>query len=108
MGPVVDRMNAPDPAWEAVDRYVAEHLIRDDPAEALAANEAAGLPNIDVSPVHGKMLHLFALMCGARRILEIGTLGAYSTIWLARALPTDGAIVTLEVDPHHASVARGN
>jgi predicted O-methyltransferase YrrM len=75
---------------------------------ALAANEGAGLPDIDVSPAQGKMLHLFARMCGARRILEIGTLGGYSTIWLARALPEGGAIVTLEIDPHRAEVARRN
>jgi len=105
---MVDRMNAPDPGWVAVDHYVADHLIGDDPAAALAANEAAGLPDIDVSPAHGKMLHLFARMCAARRILEVGTLGGYSTIWLARALPEDGALVTLEIDPHHARVARQN
>ena len=105
---MVDRLNAPDADWVAVDRYIAEHLIRDDPSDVLAANQAAGLPDIDVSPAQGKMLHLFALMCGARRILEVGTLGGYSTIWLARALPEDGRIVTLEIDPHHASIARRN
>jgi predicted O-methyltransferase YrrM len=105
---MVDRMNEPDPGWVAVDRYIADHLIGDDPAAALAANEAAGLPDIDVSPAQGKMLHLLACMCGARRILEVGTLGGYSTIWLARALPEGGTIVTLEIDPHHAEVARRN
>jgi predicted O-methyltransferase YrrM len=105
---MVDRLSEPDPAWEAVDRYIVHHLIGDDPTEALAANHAAGLPDIDVSPAHGKMLHLFARMCGARRILEVGTLGGYSTIWLARALPDDGALVTLEIDPRHAEVARRN
>jgi predicted O-methyltransferase YrrM len=105
---MVDRLNAPDPRWIAVDDYVADHLIADDPAAALAANQAAGLPDIDVSPPQGKMLHLFALMCGARRILEVGTLGGYSTIWLARALSEGGRIVTLEIDPHHAEIARRN
>lgn len=96
--------------WHAVDDYIAGHLLADDPAlaAALAANEAGGLPAIDVSETQGKMLHLFARMMGARRILEVGTLGGYSTIWLARALPEDGRLVTLEIDPHHAEVARGN
>jgi predicted O-methyltransferase YrrM len=105
---MVDRISEPDPGWVAVDRYIADHLIGDDPAFALAANAAAGLPDIDVSAAQGKMLHLFALMCGARRILEVGTLGGYSTIWLARALPEGGSIVTLEIDPHRAEVARRN
>jgi predicted O-methyltransferase YrrM len=105
---MVDRMSPPDPAWVMVDDYIADQLIRDDPVAALAANAAAGLPEIDVSPPLGKMLHLFASMCGARRILEVGTLGGYSTIWLARALPEGGAIVTLEIDPHHAAIARRN
>ena len=75
--------------WQRVDGYLAELLVGDDPAlaAALAANAAAGLPAIDVSPLQGKLLHLLARMAGARRILEIGTLGGYSTIWLARALP---------------------
>lgn len=96
--------------WSAVDDYIAGHLLGDDPAldAALAANAAAGLPAIDVSPVQGKLLHLLALAIGARRILEIGTLGGYSTIWLARALPEGGQLVTLELDPHHAEVARVN
>jgi predicted O-methyltransferase YrrM len=94
----------------AVDAYIVDHLIRDDEAvqAALAANKAGGLPAIDVSIPQGKMLHLFARMAGARRILEIGTLGGVSTIFLARALPADGALVSLEIDPHHADVARGN
>jgi predicted O-methyltransferase YrrM len=98
------------PGWAEVDRYIEEKLIGEDAAleAALAANKAAGLPAIDVSPAQGKMLYLFARMAGARRILEIGTLGGYSTIWLARALPADGRLVTLEIDPHHAEVARGN
>lgn len=96
--------------WGAVDRYIGDKLLPDDPslAAALAANATAGLPPIDISPAQGKMLHLLARMADARRILEIGTLGGYSTIWLARALPADGTLVTLELDPHHASVARAN
>ncbi len=105
---MVERVNEPDPGWIAVDRFIAEHLLADDPAAALNANAAAGLPEIDVSPPQGKMLHLFARMARARRILEVGTLGGYSTIWLARALPEDGVVVTLELEPHHAAVARAN
>jgi predicted O-methyltransferase YrrM len=94
----------------AVDAFFEERLGLVDPAleAALAANEAAGLPAIDVSPAQGKLLHLFARMVGARRILEIGTLGGYSTIWLARALPEGGRLVTLEAEPRHAEVARSN
>lgn len=105
---MVERISEPDAGWVAVDHYIAERLIGDDPAAALEANAAAGLPEIDVSPPQGKMLHLFARMARAQRILEIGTLGGYSTIWLARALPSDGMLVTLEVEPHHAAVARTN
>jgi predicted O-methyltransferase YrrM len=105
---MVERIAEPDEGWIAVDRYIAGHLLADDPAAAIQANAAAGLPDIDVSPPQGKMLHLFARMTGARRILEVGTLGGYSTIWLARALPADGRIVTLELEPHHAAVARAN
>lgn len=105
---MVDRTHEPDPAWVAVDRYIADHLIADDPAAALAVNAAGGLPDIQVSPAQGKMLHLFARMRGARRILEVGTLGGYSTIWLARALPEGGALVTIEIDPNHAGLARRN
>lgn len=96
--------------WTAVDDYIGRHLIGEDAAlaAALDANNAAGLPQIDVSPAQGKMLQLFARMTGARRILEIGTLGGYSTIWLARALPEGGRLVTLELEPAHAAVARGN
>ena len=96
--------------WAAVDDYIAEKLLREDVAfdDVLAANAAAGLPAIDVSPAQGKLLHLLAKAIGARRILEVGTLGGYSTIWLAHALPADGKLVTLEVDPHHAQVARDN
>ncbi|MGH7066485.1 MAG: O-methyltransferase [Acetobacteraceae bacterium] len=96
--------------WAAVDRYFARQLIP--PGEALdavlAANAAAGLPAIDVSPLQGKLLYLLARIVGARKILEIGTLGGTSTIWLARALSQDGLVVTLEADHDHAAVARSN
>jgi predicted O-methyltransferase YrrM len=96
--------------WERVDAYIADRLIPPDEGldAALAANAAAGLPEIDVSPAQGKLLHILARTVGARRILEIGTLGGYSTIWLARALPDDGRLVTLEYEPAHAAVARAN
>ena len=96
--------------WQAVDDYIAAKLLGDDDvlATTLANNEAQGLPPIDVSAAQGKMLFLLAQMAGARRILEVGTLGGYSTIWLARALPEGGDLVTLELEPHHAKVAREN
>ncbi len=99
-----------DARWAEVDGYIAGHLLPPDPMleAALAANAAAGLPAIDVAPVQGKLIHLLARMSGARRILEVGTLGGYSTIWLARALPPEGRLVTLELEPHHAEVARAN
>jgi predicted O-methyltransferase YrrM len=99
-----------DPLWGDVDAYICDKLIPADAAltGALAANAAGGLPAIDVAPNQGKLLQLLARMQGARRILEIGTLGGYSTIWLARALPAGGRLVTLEADPHHAEVARAN
>ncbi|MFD5320521.1 O-methyltransferase [Streptomyces sp. NPDC127098] len=98
------------PLWSQVDDYFNDLLIPADPAldGALADSEAAGLPHINVAPNQGKFLHLLARIHGARTILEIGTLGGYSTIWLARALPADGRLVTLEADPHHADVARAN
>ena len=107
---MVDRIAPQDEHWAAVDDYIAAHLLGDDGVfdATLAANAAGGLPEIDVSAAQGKMLHLLARMAGARRVLEIGTLGGYSTIWLARALPEGGALVSLEVDPHHADVARAN
>jgi predicted O-methyltransferase YrrM len=100
----------PDDRWVAVDQYFSDLFVPSDRAldDALAASDAAGLPSINVSPCQGKLLWLLAKMLGARRILEIGTLGGYSTIWLARSLPADGRVVTLEIDPHHADVARGN
>jgi predicted O-methyltransferase YrrM len=94
--------------WREVDDYIAGMLLGEEPREALAASEAAGLPAIQVSAAQGKLLFLLARMLQARRILEIGTLGGYSTIWLARALSRGGKLVTLEVDPHHASVAWSN
>lgn len=96
--------------WTAVDTYIAGHLLGEDAAlsATLAANAAAALPEIDVSATQGKMLHLLARMSGAKRILEVGTLGGYSTICLARALPDEGRLVTLELEQHHANVARAN
>ncbi|MFF3005563.1 O-methyltransferase [Kitasatospora sp. NPDC057940] len=96
--------------WDAVDAYFSEQLVGHDPAleAAAAAADAAGLPKIAVAPNQGKLLHLLALTQGARRILEVGTLGGYSAIWLARALPADGTLITLEIDPKHAEVAQGN
>lgn len=96
--------------WNEVDRYVGERLGTSDEAleSALKASDDAGLPAINVAPNQGKLLYLLATLQGARRILEIGTLGGYSTIWLARALPEDGRLITLEADPHHAEVARAN
>jgi predicted O-methyltransferase YrrM len=100
----------PQETWSAVDSYITETLIAADPIleAALAANAAAGLPSIDLAPNQGKFLHLLARIQGAKRILEIGTLGGYSTIWLARALPPDGRLITLEFEPKHAAVAQAN
>ncbi|WP_175008673.1 O-methyltransferase [Cellulosimicrobium sp. TH-20] len=98
-----------DPAvtWDAVDTYFAPLVAEDDVLAAASARARdAGLPEIQVSPAQGRLLQLLALTSGARRILEIGTLGGYSTIWLARALPSDGTLVTCEIDPAHAAVAR--
>lgn len=96
--------------WNAVDRYVTDLLVPADEAltAALAASDAAGLPSIAVAPNQGKLLHLLARIQGARSVLEIGTLGGYSTIWLARALPEDGRLISLEYSPAHAEVARAN
>ena len=96
--------------WSAVDAYLAGLLIPADPIleAALTASAAAGLPAINVAPNQGKWLHLLARLHGAHRILEIGTLGGYSTLWLARALPAAGKLVTLELEPRHAEVARAN
>jgi predicted O-methyltransferase YrrM len=96
--------------WTAVDRYLIELLVAADPAldATIRDNAAAGLPPHDVSPTQGKLLHLLARLQGAHRILEIGTLGGYSTIWLARGLAPGGRLVTLEADPRHAEIARAN
>ena len=98
------------PSFTQIDHYIAALLAPDDPV--LAATEqsivAAGMPVISVSANQGKFLHLLALLCRAGRILELGTLGGYSTIWLARALPPGGSMVTLEFDPKHADIARKN
>jgi len=96
--------------WSAVDSYLVAAQVESDAAleQALAASSAAGLPAINVAPNQGKLLHLLARLTGARKILEIGTLGGYSAIWLARALPADGRLTTLEADPKHAEVARAN
>jgi len=99
-----------EPLWGRMDDYIANKLVKPDAAldAALAANSAAGLPAIDVSAAQGKFLRLMVRITGARRILELGTLGGYSTIWMARALPADGRLVTLEYEPRHADVARRN
>jgi predicted O-methyltransferase YrrM len=96
--------------WTAVDRYITDLFVPRDAAldGVLEASAAAGLPPINVAPNQGKLLLLLARVLGARTILEIGTLGGYSTIWLARALPVDGRLITLETDPKHAGVARAN
>jgi predicted O-methyltransferase YrrM len=96
--------------WTQVDQYISDTLVAPDDAlnDALAANAEGGLPAIDVAPNQGKLLELLVRMHGATSVLEVGTLGGYSTIWLARALPAGGRLVTLEFDPHHADVARSN
>lgn len=99
-----------DTLFEDVDRYINGLFVAPDPTldAALQAAHDAGLPQIQVSPSLGKLLYLFAKMTGARRILELGTLAGYSSIWLARALPADGKLVSLEYDPKHAAIAREN
>ena len=96
--------------WMEVDDYLCDLFVPSDPAldSALAACAAAGMPPINVSPNQGKFLFVMAKAIGARRVLELGTLGGYSTIWLARALPRDGRLVTIEVNVKHADVAHGN
>ncbi|MBT2517643.1 O-methyltransferase [Streptomyces sp. ISL-90] len=96
--------------WRRVDEYLAATLLDDDPTltQTLAATTSEGLPAIEVTPLAGKLLHLLARMTGARRVLEVGTLGGYSTIWLARGIPDDGRVVTLEAVQKHADLARAN
>ena len=96
--------------WTAVDRYITDMFVPQDDAliAALAESAAAGLPAISVAPNQGKLLHLLVRISGARAILEIGTLGGYSTIWMGRALPAGGRLITLEADARHAEVARAN
>ncbi len=96
--------------WNAVDRYIEEHLVGDDPAlaHALRSGVDAGMPPINVAPTQGKFLNLLATVHGARTVLEIGTLAGYSTIWLARALPENGRVVTLESNPEYAELAQSN
>jgi predicted O-methyltransferase YrrM len=91
-----------------IDRYIEDLFTPSDTAltQNLADAEAAGLPAINVSPNQGRLLYLLAKLVGAKRVLEVGTLGGYSTTWLARALPADGLVVTLELEPRHAEVAR--
>jgi len=114
MGPPHDALPSPSlmtqELWTAVDRYICDRLIPEDATldAAVAACEAAGLPPIAVTPAQGKLLELLVRIHGARRILELGTLGGYSTIWLARGLPAGGSIVTLELDHRHAAVATTN
>jgi predicted O-methyltransferase YrrM len=98
-------------AWSDVDTYIGSELLADaDPIfeQVLRANASGGLPQIDVSPVQGKFLGLMVRITGARRVLEIGTLGGYSTIWMAKALPDGGSVLTLEFSPRHAKVATDN
>jgi predicted O-methyltransferase YrrM len=99
-----------DDTWSAVDRFIEDTLVGHDPTlvAALMAGRDAGLPQIQLSAPQAKLLYLLARAIGARRILEIGTLAGYSGIWLARALPDDGKLVTIELDPAHAAVARSN
>ena len=96
--------------WTAVDAYLDATLVREDEAlrSAVRDSAAAGLPSIAVTPSQGKLLHQLALLVGARRILEVGTLGGYSAIWMARALPPDGKLVTIEIEAKHADVAQKN
>lgn len=99
-----------DQRWGAVDEYLCDLLLEPDPSldATLEASRAGGLPEINVAPTHGKLLHLLVRSLGATSVLEIGTLGGYSAIWMARALPKSGRLITLEAVPKHASVAREN
>ena len=99
-----------DETWAAVDAYIADNFLEHDPVleAAQAACDAAGLPKIQVAPLQGKLLMMLVSALGARKVLEIGTLGGYSTIWLTRGLSEGGRLVTLELDPRHAEIARNN
>lgn len=110
MARILDYPSKDTDQWARVDTYFSDMLAPDDhvSAQVIAANEEAGLPAHDVSAMQGKMLALFVKMSKARRVLEIGTLGGYSTIWMARALPEGGRITTIEANPHHAETARLN
>jgi predicted O-methyltransferase YrrM len=104
-------MAEPTPdAWRRVDTYLTETLVGHDAdlEAAVAEQNSAGLPAIEVAPVSGKLLHLLVRISGARRVLEIGTLGAYSTIWMARGIPDEGTVVTIEAEPANAAIARAN
>jgi predicted O-methyltransferase YrrM len=103
-------MPKPQPLWTSVDDYLTDLVVQPDPAleAARTASREAGLPDIAVSPPQGKLLFLMARLQRAKSILEIGTLGGYSAIWLARALPPGGRLITLEADAKHAEVARAN
>ncbi len=104
-------MAEPTPdTWRRVDAYLTDLLVGHDAGleQAVADQNDAGLPAIEVAPVNGKLLHLLARMTGARRVLEVGTLAAYSTIWLARGIPGDGRVVTIEAEPRNAELARAN
>ena len=100
----------PEQIWSSVDRYIERHLIEDDPvlSAALRASDAAGLPSIAVSPAQGKLLNILVNSCQAKRVLEVGTLGGYSSIWMARALAADGQLISIEADARHAEIARSN
>src|SRR5216117_3823773 len=103
-------MNTGQTQWSAIDEFLGGSLLGSDPVldGALEASAAAGLPSIQITPCQGKLLQILAQLQGARSILEIGTLGGYSTIWLARALPPSGRLITLEVNQQYAEVARAN
>ncbi len=108
---LAEAMADPTPdAWQRLDAYFAATLVGSDPdlESAVAEQNAAGLPHIEVAPVNGKLLHLLARIAGAKRVLEIGTLGGYSTIWLARGIPEDGIVISIEAEPRNAEIARAN